>query len=282
MASKQCKEEKAELKDAEKGSGRDLGATGRGHHAASGEGEEPRRTVKPSSRRPFVLVAVILVSIIMVGSILLPSLSAIISGMQASSSSSSTDDATTTTTAATTNSYMDQLDSRYSSTASSLESKLESNPDDAATLINLANTYLTWGDTAQNYASTDEEKAHVTELLQKAEGYFDEYLKNNDANAAHVNRALCQYYLGDVSDAVSALEDFVAKVADYAPAWANLGMMYQEQGNTDQAEDAYNKALEVDPNDETGMKSCVTSQLQSITSSTTSSDASGDATTDAE
>ena len=31
-------------------------------------------------------------------------------------------------------SFMDQLDSRYSATASSLESKLEANPDDAASL----------------------------------------------------------------------------------------------------------------------------------------------------
>ena len=257
----------------------DLGPTGRGHHAS--EESEPSRTVKPSSRRPLVLVAVILVSIIMVGSILLPSLSAIVSGMQASSSSSSTDAAQTSETAATTNSYMDQLDSRYQSTADSLEAKLESSPNDAAALINLANTYLTWGDMAKNYASTDEENAHVTDLLQKAEGYYDTYLESNDAAAAHVNRALCRYYLGDSAGAISALEKFVAATPDYAPAWANLGMIYQETGDTNKAEDAYNKALEVDPNDENGMKSYVTSQLQSITSSADAA-TTGDASADAE
>lgn len=257
----------------------DLGTTGRGHHAS--EESEPNRTVKPSSRRPLVLVAVILVSIIMVGSILLPSLSAIVSGMQASSSSSSTDAAQTSETAATTNSYMDQLDSRYQSTADSLEAKLESNPNDAAALINLANTYLTWGDMAKNYASTDEENAHVTDLLQKAEGYYDTYLESNDAAAAHVNRALCRYYLGDSAGAISALEKFVAATPDYAPAWANLGMIYQETGDTNKAEDAYNKALEVDPNDENGMKSYVTSQLQSITSSADAA-TTGHASADAE
>ena len=77
--------------------------------------EQSERAVNPASRRPFVLVAVILVSVIMVGSILLPSLSAIVSGMQASSSSSdsSQDAASAATEAATTSSYMDQLDSRY-------------------------------------------------------------------------------------------------------------------------------------------------------------------------
>lgn len=240
------------------------------------EGVQPRHTVKPSSRRPFVLVAVILVSIIMVGSILLPSLSAIVSGMQASSGSSDTAQTSSADTeeAATTNSYMDQLDSRYSATASSLESKLESSPDDAATLINLANTYLTWGDMARNYASSDDDEAHVTDLLQKAEGYYDRYLEGNDANAAHVNRALCQYYLGDTEGAIAALEQFCAGVADYAPAWANLGMMYDDAGDTDKATDAYNKALEVDPDDTCGMKSFVTSKLQSITSSAETADAS--------
>lgn len=231
--------------------------------------EQSERAVNPASRRPFVLVAVILVSVIMVGSILLPSLSAIVSGMRASSSSSdsSQDAASAATEAATTSSYMDQLDSRYSSTASALESKLESNPDDAATLINLANNYLTWGDMARNYATTDDDQAHVKDLLEKAEGYYDRYLENNDANAAHVNRALCQYYLGDTDGAIAALDQFCQGVGDYAPAWANLGMIYGDAGETDKATDAYNKALEVDPDDTCGMKSFVTSKLQSITSS---------------
>ena len=239
---------------------------------ASSEDEHTERVVNPASRRPLVLVAVILVSIIMVGSILLPSLSAIVSGMQASSSSA--DSSSDGSEAATTSSYMDELDSRYSSTVSSLESKLADSPDDAATLINLANNYLTWGDMARNYASTDDDQAHVTDLLQKAEGYYDQYLASNDANAAHVNRALCQYYLGDTDGAIAALEQFCSVTADYAPAWANLGMVYEDAGETDKATDAYNKALEVDPDDTCGMKSFVTSKLQSITSS--------DATTDAE
>ena len=134
---------------------------------------------------------------------------------------------------------------------------------------------------AKNYASTDEENAHVTDLLQKAEDYYDTYLESNDAAAAHVNRALCRYYLGDSAGAISALEKFVAATPDYAPAWANLGMIYQETGDTNKAEDAYNKALEVDPNDENGMKSYVTSQLQSITSSADAA-TTGDASADAE
>ena len=58
-------------------------------------------------------------------------------------------------------------------------------------------------------------------------------------------------------------------------------MIYQETGDTNQAEDAYNTALEVDPNDENGMKSYVTSQLQSITSSADAA-TTGDASADAE
>ncbi len=246
--------------------------------AAKKEAEEAKADAskKLNVRRAVVLTGVILASVIMIGSCLLPSLSAIVSGIQnAATTEAETTESDTTEAeseeAETTNSYMDDLDTRYEAIVEPLETKLESNAEDKATLINLANNYLTWGDSAQNYASTDEETEHVKELLNKAMGYYDSYLALDDASAAHVNRALCQYYLGDTSGAISALEEFCEGTSDYAPAWSNLGMMYEETGDTEKAKDAYNKALEVDPDDTCGVKSYASSQLSSLTEAETES-----------
>ncbi len=245
--------------------------------AAAAAAEREEKASVPTARRSAVFVGVILVSVIMVGSCLLPSLSAIISGIQNAQESAETssatedasDDAETdsdTERAETTNSYMDSLDETYQPKVDALESKLEENAEDKATLINLANTYLKWADTGRNYASSDTDTEHVNELLTKAEGYYDSYLKLDDASAARVSRALCQYYLGETDAAVAALKEVAEKDESYAPAWTNLGMVYDETGDTEKAKEAFNKALEVDPNDTYGLQSYASSQLSSIES----------------
>lgn len=239
---------------------------------------EDDRTSVPVARRSAVLVGVIFVSVIMVGSCLLPSLSAIISGIQNAQESSTTEAATSEdastesstddaeTEAETTNSYMDSLDETYQPKVEALEAKLEENAEDKATLINLANTYLKWADTGRNYASSDADTEHVNELLTKAEGYYDSYLALDNASAARVSRALCQYYLGETDAAIKALKAVTADDESYAPAWTNLGMIYEDTGDTDAAKEAYNKAIEADPNDTYGLQSYASSQLSSIES----------------
>ena len=238
------------------------------------------RKKKTTTRRPIVLVAVILVSIIMVGSILLPSLSSIISGMQnteseASATTSAQTDATSSTTTAA-NTVLDNLNTRYQSQVDALEKKNSENAGDAATLINLANAYYTWGTQAKSYATTDDENSQVTDHFQKAMGYYDQYLATNDASSARVARAMCQYYTGDKDGAKAALEAFTQTVTDFAPAWYNLGIIYEDAGDTQAATDAYNKALSADPTGSYGLSSTISSKLSSLSASTTDA-----ATTDA-
>ena len=260
-------------------------------HATQEEAEKPKKTVKPGSRRPVVLVAVILCSIIMVGSILLPSLAAIVSGVnnskqqaraaaetaaaEAETADAATTDAATTEaadTATAQSTVLDNINSRYSGTVETLESKLSENPQDAATLINLANNYDQWASYAMRYASSDDEQQQVTDLLTKAEGYYDQYLALDDASTARASRAMCQFYLGDPTGALAALEELVSQDATFAPGWANLGLVYQALGNTDKATEAYNKALSSDPTNKYGLQSTVNSQLSSLTASTGSAD----------
>ena len=248
------------------------------------DAEKGEHLVTPSRRRPVVLVAVVACSIIMVGSILLPSLSSIVSGIRrsaaAATAAATTDAATTGEAATTTNSKMDSIDSSYQAKVDALEAKLQDKPDDLASLINVANDYRDWGQAATKYATSDDERAHASELLTKAMGHYDSYLALEDSSAARVSRAMCQYYQGDVDGAKAALLAVTQADGTYAPAWSQLATIFKAQGDTQAETDALNRALSVDPDDVYGVRSTVTQRLSALTAgSASTSAATPDATT---
>lgn len=242
--------------------------------AAARKGSSPAKD-KATNRKHLMEVAAVVFAVIMALSMMLPSLSGCTS--KSSSSSATTDaatdaatDATSSTTAADT-STVSGVDSEYADTVAALENKLQGDPSNLATLINVANDYLQWGGSVTNVASTDDDKAHAADLYKKAMDYYDRYLALNDSKAARVNRALAQYYSGDTSGAISALEQFTAANTDYARGWAYLGMFYESQSQTDKAKDAFTKAGDADPDDTYGMRTYAEGQLSSISSSETGS-----------
>lgn len=255
-------------------------ASGGESQGNSGGSKKPKKPASDKAHRTIIVIGIVLASLIMAISILLPSLSAVIEAFM--NSSATTEEAATTeastessaeteesedSTEDSMQSYIDTVDERYGSTADTLKAKVEADATDKASLINLANTYYEWASSVSNFASSDEQAAHVSELYQNAITYYDQYLALDNANSAQVNRILCQYYMGDTEAALSALEDFCAQTANYAPAWSNLGMMYNAAGDTESALSAYNKALDADPNDTYGLKSSVQSQIETLTAS---------------
>lgn len=228
-------------------------------------------------RKAFVVVAVVLASLVMILSILLPSLSAVIEAISSANSEAATTEASTEDSESSEedalNEYIETIDERYSVPADTLKAKVEADATDKASIINLANTYYEWASSVSNFASSDEQNAHVTELAQNALTYYDLYLSLEDSNAAHVNRALAQYLAGDIAGAQAYLEDFCASVTDYAPAWSNLGMIYNATGETDLALAAYNKVLEVDPDDTYGLKENAETQISTLASTAETEDA---------
>lgn len=162
----------------------------------------------------------------------------------------------------------------------SLTKRYEEDPKNLATLLNLANTYMNWGYSAKSSSSTDEEKEYSKGLLEKAVSYYDSYLDLRDSNAAKVDRALCQYYMDNTDKAIESLETIAKDNPDYALVWANLGMLYEQQGESEKASDAYKKAVETDPNDEYGAKSYGNSRLIALNSKVESPSDAGDAGAD--
>lgn len=221
---------------------------------AAADAKLPPMPKKQRRKRTGKEIAVIVVSVIMVVSILLPSFSQIFStGSSSSSYPTSFDDATDI----------------YSPEVEEYKEALDKNANDQAAMLNLANAYYQWGIYATSYADGDDQTTEATELLKNAQDTYTSYLDavgsldSDDAKTAAINRAYCYYYEGDTDKALELLAQ-VADETNYAQAWANLGMMYENQGDTSQAESAYQKAIDASGDDDASVKSYCESQLSSL------------------
>ncbi|MGN0075390.1 MAG: tetratricopeptide repeat protein [Parafannyhessea sp.] len=251
-------------------------------------------------KKRITTIVVAVFAVIMALAMMLPSCSAIASNTNSSSSSksstsdsssssdssdssSSSSDSSSSSSSTSSTTSIKKIDANYKTTISALEKKYKKDPDDLATLLNLGNDYMEWGYQVSSYASTDTEKAHVKEVLDKAIDYFDQYLKKNDSDTVKVYRALCQFYEGDTDAALAALQKITQDSPKCALAWANLGLVYESKGDTASAEAAYKKAKKTDPKDEYGAKSFANQRLAVIkaeaSASTSTSTTSGTSST---
>lgn len=264
MAAKNAKQSKAQRQAAK------TRATRERRSGVSSEKSSPIDKADRKEKLTKVLIAAF--ALIMALSMVLPSLAPIFSNSSSEDASNSSTTEEDASGSATTTTTVADIDAQYQGLVDELEADLKENKDDLADILNLGNNYLQWAYQAGMYATTDEETAHVTDLYNQSISYYDRYLKLNDSPAAHVDRALAQYYSGSTDDAIAYLVDYTAADgAEYAPAWANLGMMYQYTSDTDNATTCYNKAMEIDPDDETGAYSYANSMLASMNSSSSSS-----------
>lgn len=167
---------------------------------------------------------------------------------------------------------IDAVDNNYKAVVVPLEEKLDENKDDLATLLNLGNDYMAWASEVGRLANDDAGTKHMNELFDKAIGYYDRYLELNDSNAVRVDRALCQFYSGDTEGANAALEKLTTDAPDYGPAWANLGLLYEYQGQKDKAKEAYQQAALADPDDEYGAKSYADRRIAAMAAASSGGD----------
>ena len=158
-----------------------------------------------------------------------------------------------------------KVDSDYKAVVEPLEAKIQQNDKDLASLLSLGENYASWASQVSAYAASDESaKAHADELYKKSLDYYDKYLAVNDSQIVKASRAMVQYSSGDQDGAKAALEQLTKDDPNFSVAWLDLGMVYESESKTDEAKKAYEKAAEVDPNDEYGVKSNANQRLVSI------------------
>lgn len=160
---------------------------------------------------------------------------------------------------------MSHVDATYSATVEQLQAQFDADPSNPSALLQLANGYFDWGVAALDVVVGDEDQAHVTDLFNQAIARYDDYLEANpDSKSVQVDRAISIFYTGETDRAIEELEDFVAADDSFGPAWANLGMFYESAGRTDEARDAYERAIEADSSDAYGVKAYAEQRLEAL------------------
>lgn len=229
---------------------------------------------KRARKQKITGIAIGIFAVVMALSMMLPSLTYIFGNndqpaeQQTQEETKSTDTSNEDETEEETLTGMDLVDSNYKAVVDPLEQKLSENPEDLATLLSLGNNYMSWGTDASSYASDDAGTQHVNELYGKAVSYYDSYLELNDSVVVKASRAMCFLYSGDTDKALDSLKSLTEEAPDYGPAWANMGLIYEYQGENEKAEDAYQKAIEADANDEYGAKSYANRRLAAMAAQT--------------
>lgn len=205
-------------------------------------------------------VMICVLAALMAASLLVPSLASIFSSSSsgdASSDAAATADAEQGTVAA--------VDATYEDAVAELEADLEESPDDLATLLNLGDACSAWAYNASEAATTDEELAHASEIYGRAAGYYERYLALNDSDAVVVSHATALFGQGDAEGAIAELEQRAqGEGADYPPLFVTLGLLYETVGDAGRAEEAYERAAELDPDDEYGARTTAEERISAL------------------
>jgi len=216
------------------------------------EAEKEKR--KADRKKTIESIAISIFAIILVLSMLVPSLAALVSNARHAKAVSNMQSGEVTA---------EQIDAMYSANVEAAEAALSESPNDKDAILELANQYLSWGYSVSYYATDDAAATHSAELFSTARDYFDRYLEIEDSADVRANRALCSLYGGQITEAQTELEEVVANYPDCASAWANLGMIY-EMTNPDAAAMAYERAIAASPNTEEGAGAYAQSRLDAL------------------
>lgn len=163
---------------------------------------------------------------------------------------------------------MGHVDASYQSVVEQLQAQYDADPGNPSALLQLANGYFDWGVAAMDVVEDEDDDRHVVDLFSQAIARYDDYLEANPGSkSVEVDRAIAIFYTGDADRAIAELEEFTASDGTFGPAWANLGMFYENEGRTDDAVRAYERAIESDSSDAYGVKDYAQQRLDALSAS---------------
>lgn len=217
-------------------------------------------TAKDKKKRGPKEIAVIIISVIVALSLMLPSL-ALIFGQGTSS----------TTQGESIPTSFEGLEERYQPVVDQYQADLDADPDDANAEYRLGTAYFEWASYARFFAGTDEQKEQVDEMFSSATKALTTFIEQqggyttNTAKQAAVSKALCAFYQDDAAQAIEQLQT-LGDETDYAPAWANLGMVYESEDDDAKAIAAYEKGIAADPDGGLSARSYCEERIKAIKS----------------
>ena len=237
--------------------------------------KSPEQQAKDRKKKWFE-VGVVVFGILMALGMMLPSLAPIFSHQaqqqsekeaqdqaQKSKDKNKDADASSNTSDTSSSSSTSSAQDEFSALIDKYEARLKKDDHDLAALLNLGNAYFARGQVALGKAQSDSDKQKVAQFFAKAQSYFDAYLALKDSKAVHVNKAMCAFYQGDAASAQQQIQSILDQ-GDYAPAWVNLGIIYELQGKKDEAQSAFQKAKDADEHNEYGIASLADMHLMRL------------------
>lgn len=217
----------------------------------------------------FMKIVIIIFAVILVLSLCLPFFSS------CSATPSTTQDDSAQSDSSSEASTVAEIQAQYARLIESLEGKLADDPDNLTHLASLGNNYMDEGVDMKSASDAADNEETIAEVFSKAVGYYDDYLEAaaagdadaDSVSAVTVDRAVCLFYSGEEDQAIADLSSFLEETDDYVMGWYNLGAFYSQQGDNDQAKEAFNKVIELDPDNESGIVSYAQLQLAIIEAS---------------
>lgn len=145
---------------------------------------------------------------------------------------------------------LDALATTYGSQVAGLQQMLASEPTSYTVLVNLGNTYFDWGVEAQKIAG---QTGGDQPMWTSAASFYDRALteKPGDPNVT-VDAAIAHYYSGNTAKAITLGESAAKANPEFAPAYFNLAIFYQNSGRSADAVAAAQTYLKLDPNGNNG------------------------------
>lgn len=217
----------------------------------------------------FMKIVIIIFAVILVLSLCLPFFSSCSATPSTAQDDSAQGDSSTEV------STVAEIQAQYASLIESLEGKLADDPDNLTHLASLGNNYMDEGVDMKSASDAADNEETIAEVFSKAVGYYDDYLEAaaasdadaDSVSAVTVDRAVCLFYSGEEDQAIADLSSFLEETDDYVMGWYNLGAFYSQQGDNEQAKEAFNKVIELDPDNESGIVSYAQLQLAIIEAS---------------
>lgn len=166
---------------------------------------------------------------------------------------------------------LQDIDEMYGPVVENAKAALQGDEENFDKLNDVARYYLEWASYASYFAG-EGDTDHVVELYDEAIAYFDRALKVKDDPGMHVDRIVAQFYRDSTAgvetattDAVAAMEEYLqGDGAEYAPGWMRMGMLYEYAGDQEQAKAAFERAAELDPDDEQGIKTAAEQEIAAL------------------
>jgi len=118
-----------------------------------------------------------------------------------------------------------------------LEAQVKNNPDDMASLLELAHLKNDSG------------------LYEQAIVNYQKYLEKNPSDAdARIDMGVCYYNLRNYDEAIKQMETAIQYSPKHQIGYLNLGIVNLTAGNLEKSKEWLRKAIEIDPNSEVGKR----------------------------